>query len=156
MTATIILTLPYPISGNRYWASRVYKVKGTNQYRAMTYVTKEAEAYRQEVQTIALAAGLGAPLKGRIELGYRLYPRRPLDWQARVRKLGPEWDDDVMCQDLLNAEKVCLDALQGLVYENDKQIFKAAAERCEPDEHGARLVVYVRSIPRKVTQETLL
>lgn len=156
MTAPLILVLPYPISANRYWSSRVYKVKGSTQYRAMTYTTKEAEAYRQEVQLIAGAAGLSEPLTGRIELAYRLYPNRPQDWEKRVRKLGELWDDDVMCMDLGNAEKVMADALQGVVYGNDKQIRKIVAERMEPDEHGARLVVYVRQIPSKAVQGALL
>lgn len=149
MTAVITLVLPYPISANRYWASRSYKVKGSTQYRSMTYVTKEAEAYREQVHLIARVAGLGDPLEGRIELGYRLYPNRPQDWEKRQRKLGPDWDDDVMCLDLGNAEKVMADALQGVVYANDKQIRKIVAERMEPDEHGARLVVYVRQIPKR-------
>jgi crossover junction endodeoxyribonuclease RusA len=155
MTAAIILVLPYPISANRYWASRVYKVKGTHTYRAMTYVTKEAEAYRLQVVTVAMLAGLPEPLTCRVELAYRLYPHRPQDWEKRQRKLGPEWDDDVMCMDLGNAEKVMSDALQGVAYLNDKQVRKIVAERMEPDEHGARLVVYVRRLPSKVTQQPL-
>ena len=38
----ISLTLPYPISANRYWASRVIRSKKTGKWLSMTYVTPEA------------------------------------------------------------------------------------------------------------------
>lgn len=156
MTDPIILSLPYPISANRYWATRCYQDKETKQWRAMTYVTKEAEAYRKEVLNIAMMAGLPEPLTGRVALAYRLYPNRPQDWKLRQKKLGAEWDDGVLCMDLGNAEKVMADALQGVAYLDDKQVRKIVAERCEPDEYGARLVVYVRAIPKQLVQDALL
>lgn len=160
MTDVIILNLPYPISENRYWATRVYTPAGGGKPRAMTYVTKEAEAYRQQVQHIALDAGLSEPLQGRVELSYRLYPHRPQDWKKRMRSLGPEWDDSVQCLDVYNAIKVAADAMQGVIYVDDKQIWGGTNRREEPDEYGARLVVYVRKIPPKAApapeQEALL
>lgn len=156
MNEPIILALPYPVSANRYWATRVYRVKGTNTHRAMTYRTPEAVAYCAHVAQIAMLAGLPEPFTGRVALSYRLYPNRPQDWEKRVRKLGAEWDDDVMCMDLGNAQKVMEDALQGIAYVNDKQVRKLVAERCEPDEYGARLIVYVRAIPKEIVQESLL
>jgi len=143
----ILLTLPYPISANRYWATRVIKLKATQKWTAMTYVTPEAEDYRAEVARIAHESGITAPLTGRYGLHLRLFPHRPLDWQARMRKYGDEWDDTVQCIDLGNAEKVLGDALQGVLYPNDKKCRRMFLERMEPDGHGARIVLAIDTIP---------
>lgn len=152
----ISLRLPYPISANRYWASRVMQVKGTQTWRAMTYVTPEAKAYKERVGWIARAQGIREPMLGRVELAYRLYPHRPLDWQRRMRRDPLTWDDTVGCIDLGNCEKVLSDALQGVVIENDRNFWKITGERMEPDEHGARLIVWVRHrAPRELPQVDL-
>lgn len=156
MTPPIVLVLPYPVSGNAYWASRIVTSKQTKRAMALYYRTHEADAFIKVCQQVAVAANIVEPLTGRLELAYRLYPQRPQDWATRQRKLGDLWDDDVRCVDLYNAEKVMADALQGIVYANDKQVWKAAAERMEPDAYGARLVVYVRKIPRRSPQQELI
>lgn len=151
----ILLTLPYPVSANVYWASRVVKPKGGHA-RAITYVTKEAEEYRKEVAKIALAAGLAKPMTCRVELSLRLYPARPQDWARRQRRDPATWDDDVRCIDLGNAEKVLSDALQGIVYDDDKRIWRQFKERMEPDAGGARVVLAIRAMkPRAVAQQGL-
>lgn len=147
-----VLTLPYPPSSNRYWASRVYRDKATKQWRTMTYVTEEARAYKTEVGWMAKAAGIRTPIVGRYELAYRLYPNLPQDYLARQRKHGGAWDDTVLCLDLGNAEKVMSDALNGIVWEDDKYLRRIAGERMEPDGHGARLVVWVRPRPAESPQ----
>lgn len=156
MSKPVVLVLPYPISANRYWASRVYYDAKTRSSRAMTYVTPEARQYREDVAWIARKAGITHPIDGRVELGWRLYPHRPLDYAARQRKLGERWDDTVGCIDLSNALKVMEDALQGVVLENDKKVWSLSGQRMEPDEHGARLVVVVREIPLLRPQGSLL
>lgn len=135
----IVLTLPTPVSANRYW--RAVIVNG----HAIMVPTKEAKAYKKEVALIALVAGIRKPLTGRIEVAYRLYPQRPQDWQARQRK-DPLWADGVRCIDLGNANKVLEDALNGTVIEDDRWTWRLIGEKMEPDEHGARLVVWVRPI----------
>lgn len=152
----IFLTLPYPISGNRYWAQRIVKPKG-GAARSMTYVTPEAEAYRGEVARIARAAGLAAPMDCRVEMWIRLYPARPQDWARRARLDPTNWDDDVRCIDLGNAEKVLADALQGIVYTDDKWIWHEDKRRMEPDARGARVELAIRAMPRRaVPQADLL
>lgn len=152
----IVLTLPYPISANRYWASRVIKIKATGMWAAMTYVTREAEDYRAEVARIAIESGIKEPLKGRYGLHLRLFPHRPLNWKTRMRKFGDAWDDDVQCIDLGNAEKVLGDALQGVVYANDKKCRRMFLERMEPDEHGARVIVAIEQLATEQRQGDLL
>ena len=151
----IRLTLPYPVSANVYWASRVVKPKG-KPARAMTYVTPEAEAYREKVAKIARAAGLAVPMACRVEMWLRLYPARPQDWARRTRLDPAGWDDTVLCMDLGNCEKVLADALQGIVYVDDKQIWKQHKERMEPDASGARVELAIRAMPPRVVPQASL
>jgi len=152
--STLVLRLPYPISGNDYWAHRCYYDKKTRAYRAVTHRTHEANAYIDECRWIAKKAGIYQPLSGRLVVGYRLYPHRPQDWATRQRKLGEWWDDGVRCIDLGNAEKVVSDAMQGLLYADDAQFRKLVLERMEPDANGARLMAFIQRVER--AQLTLL
>ncbi|WP_225784473.1 RusA family crossover junction endodeoxyribonuclease [Xenophilus sp. Marseille-Q4582] len=149
----ITLTLPYPISANRYWASRVVTVKGRQM--PLTYVTPEAKTFKEEVGLKARAAGCRQPLAGRIAVHLQLYPHRPQDWQTRQRKHGAAWDDTVQCIDLTNAEKVLMDALNGIAFGDDKQVRRYSAERMEPDDKGARCVLTIEPIAAAAVQETL-
>jgi crossover junction endodeoxyribonuclease RusA len=152
----IELVLPYPISANRYWASRVVKAKGTGKWMAVTYVTPEAKAYR-EACAWAASRAIRQPFGGRIRLEAQLYPHRPQDWLRRMSKLGPTWDDGVQCIDLGNAEKVMSDALQGIVFADDCMYRRIVLDRMEPDEHGARLVVRITPLAVPASpQATLL
>lgn len=149
------LTLPYPISANRYWASRVIKPKGGGAPISLTYVTPEAKAYREQCAWIASRV-IRAPLSGRVKLHAELYPHRPLDWARRMRKLGETWDDSVQCIDLGNAEKVMSDALQGIVFADDCMYRRIVLDRMEPDERGARLVVRIEQVALLAPQAELL
>ena len=147
--AEVALVLPYPCSANRYW-------RPVSIGKHITIVpTKEAKDYRKAVAGLCAAAGVRSPIKGRVQVGLQLYPHRPLDWAARQRKFGDDWDDTVQCIDLTNAEKVLLDALNGVAYEDDKRIFRYSAERMEPDGQ-ARVVVTIRPIVRQVRQLELM
>lgn len=137
----IRLTLPYPISSNRYWAVRVVPRKPKP--LAITYVTEDAKAYKAAVGHLAKAAGIRAPSTGRVGLYIKLFPHRPQDWAKRARKDPYTWDDTVQCIDLGNCEKVLSDALNGIAWVDDKQIRRTLLERMEPDEKGARLEVAI-------------
>lgn len=145
----ITLTLPYPISANLYWRTRV-----VNRV-AMTYVSKEAKAYKTEVAWRARAAGVRTPILGRVAVSYVLYPKRPQDWQKRAQKDPLGWDDDVRCIDLDNAQKVLFDALKGVVIEDDRWVRRIEAARFEPD-GDARIVVCVEPIVQTLVQMPLL
>lgn len=144
---SVTLVLPYPLSANRYWQTRVMGAKSARgRSMATTYISSEARAFKAEVQKIALASGVTGPIPGRVKMEIRLYPHRPQDWAKRQRLHGAAWSDTVQCIDLGNAEKVLSDALEGIVMENDKWIWKIDSERMEPDELGARVVVSVSTI----------
>lgn len=137
---TITLTLPYPISANLYWRTRVAgKI-------AMTYVSNEAKAYKADVSKACKVAGIVAPIIGRVQIDVQLFPHRPLDWQKRQRVQGAMWDDSVQCIDLDNANKVLLDALKNLAIEDDKFVRVLRSERMEPDEQGKRVVVRITAL----------
>lgn len=151
---SITLTLPWPISTNAYWATRVIKKDGRTM--AIPYLTHEAKAYKDQIGRAARIAGVRAPITGRVELAYKLYPARPLDWQKRQRKEGAAWDDTVRCLDLDNVQKVLFDGLKNIVFEDDKWIRKIVAERMEPDGGEARVVVTVTAIQTEQPQKELL
>jgi crossover junction endodeoxyribonuclease RusA len=119
--------------------------------------SKEADAYREEVGWVCKAAGILKPLEGRIWLDLALYPERPQDWARRTRQDPQTWDDTVRCIDLGNAEKVLSDALEGIVFLNDAQIWRQTKERREPDDGGARVEVGIhRLAPRSLRQQELV
>lgn len=150
----VTLRLPYPISANRYWSSRVIDMPGRKPI-VSTFVTKDAKAFKDEVGWLARAAGIRSPIPGRIAIAYTLFPNRPLDWQKRQRKLGDAWQDSVQCIDLDNAQKVLLDALKGIAFEDDVWVREIVARRAEPDAEGARLVVTIKPIELEQLQPAL-
>ena len=149
----IVVTLPYPPSANHYKGLRVVKPRGKPAF-VQTYVTKEAVAYKEQVGWILRAAGVRAPIEGRIAIAYTLYPHRPQDWQTRQRKLGDAWHDTVQCIDLDNAQKVLLDALKGIAFEDDAWVRRIEAQRAEPDGE-ARIVVTITAIATEQPQAAL-
>lgn len=148
------LVLPYPISANRYWRTRAMRIKGT--WQVQTYLSKEAVAFKAEIKLRLLEYGVREPIKGRVTIGYRLYPHRPIDWQRRMRLFGDLWDDGVRCMDLGNVEKIMSDALEGLAITNDAKTRKLVGERMEPDGNGERLVLWVAAIAPRYYQQELL
>ena len=146
----IILTLPYPLSANKYW-------RPVHIGNHITIVpTKDAKEYKTEVQWRARAAGVRTPIVGRVVIDVKLYPHRPLDYKKRMRDFGASWDDSVMCIDLDNANKVLLDALKGVAIEDDKWVRKITAERMEPDEGKARVVLTITPRAIVTPQPSLL
>lgn len=145
----IRLTLPIPPSSNRYWATRVMG------RRAITYVTSEAKAYREDVAWRARLAGV-QPIDGRVALTIHLYPHRPQDWAKRQRKAPETWDDTVRAIDLGNCEKVLSDALNGVAWIDDSQHRRIVLERMPPDERGARVEVEIEAIAPASAQTELL
>lgn len=145
----IELTLPYPLSANRYW--KAITIPG----RTMMAPSKEAKAYKEAVGWAARQAGIRAPITGRVAIEIRLYPQRPQDWARRARLNPAAWDDDVRCLDLDNVNKVLFDALKGIAIEDDKWVRRIVSERMEPDGE-ARVVVRITPLARPVVQGSLL
>ena len=96
---TIRLTLPPPISANRYWRT----------FRNRTVVSAEAKTYKTAVGWIARAA-IDEPLTGDVAVTLPVY---------RKAKRG----------DLDNYNKVLLDSLSGIAYTDDSQVTELHAYR---------------------------
>lgn len=144
-----ILTLPKPISANKYWRSIVIK----GQVRVL--VSKEAKQFKEMVAMIALGAGVRKPIAGRVQIDYRLYPPRPLDYKKRQAKDPLNWDDNLQCIDLDNAGKILLDSIKNIVIEDDKMVWSMTAQRMEPDEDGYRVVVKITKLHQDNPQQQL-
>lgn len=152
--AVVSLQLPYPPSANRYWRTRVVTPKGGAPF-VSTYVSSDAVAFKEQVGWLAKAAGVRSPIVGRIEIAYTLHPHLPQDWAKRARKDPDGWEDTVQCIDLDNANKVLLDALKGIVFEDDRWVRAITARRGEPLTGGA-MQVKVRALPVVVAQPSLI
>ena len=111
----VTLTLPYPISTNRYW--RFTKYKGV-------HVSHEAKEYKSQVRNICWLAGM-KPTDGAVDLKLKLVPRGERH------------------MDLDNCLKITLDALQGLAYWNDRQVRKIFAEIAPAEKDHPRLEVEI-------------
>ena len=148
MSESITLTLPYPLSANRYW--RTYMPKG---FKApVTVVSSDAKAYKAQVCGLAKIAGVKAPIAGRVAIDIRLYPNLPQDWQKRDPMA---WDDTVQCLDLDNANKVLFDALKGVAIVDDKWVRRITSERMEPDGE-ARVVITITPLMVHSPQPALI
>lgn len=145
---SITLTLPYPLSVNRYWMP----VKMSRHLAILP--TKEGRQYRAEAAACCKAQGVREPIIGRVHIDVKLYPKRPQDWKKRQRQAGAAWDDSVMCIDLDNANKVVLDSLKGAAIEDDKWVRRMTSERMEPDGE-ARVVVTITALPVEQPQGLL-
>lgn len=119
------LVLPYPPSMNRMWAT--HAPKGWT--RAVTYLTPEAKAYKHEVGWLAKQAGFREPTSKPIALRLTLVPKNGV------------------VMDLSNCLKVAEDALQGIVYVNDRQVKSIALAYGEPDGKGSLIVEIEEFIP---------
>lgn len=127
-----MMMLPYPISTNRYWRN----------FGGRMVRSSEAMAYKDEVGFIALKQKV-ALLDGPVQVDMVLHPALPQDWQQREKK-NPLWGLEVRRIDLDNAQKVVLDALQGIAYENDRQITSLSIRLGQPLSNGALGVVISR------------
>lgn len=109
------LTLPYPPSSNRYYRN----------YNGRMVRSAEAEAYNISVGWHCNIAGI-TPVSGNVRVVLNFY---------RPAKMG----------DLDNRIKICLDALQGYAYENDKQIVEIHAYRRE-DKTEPRVEICIEAV----------
>jgi crossover junction endodeoxyribonuclease RusA len=149
MLSQYVLTLPYPLSANKFWRP----VHVGNHISIVP--TKDAKAFKSEIAILCKVAGVRKPIPGRVAIDIKLYPNRPQDFKKRMRDFGDAWDDTVMCIDLDNANKVLLDALKGVAIEDDKWVRSLTAERMEPDGE-ARVVVTIRPYVRAVNPQAAL
>lgn len=116
------LLLPYPVSANRYWRH------GLRGRKPATLRSDEANEYKARVSEIATAAGC-VPWEVAVEVWITLHPRARIDGKPSDTRM-----------DLDNCIKVALDACQGALYVNDRQVESLHASVGEPMPDGGLTV----------------
>lgn len=115
----ISLQFDYPPSANRYWRC----------FRNRMVPSADATKFKRHVKAVAQLAGCEMTLEN-VVVEVILQPKLTLKGVASGT-----------CIDLDNALKVTLDSLQGIIYENDKQIRKIVAEYGDPVKGGGLKVI---------------
>ena len=118
------LVLPWPPSNNHYNAQRVVipKAEGKKPF-VMWYPTEEAKKFKAQAIVIARAQGIPL-LKGAVAIAIKYY---------FPTKAG----------DLTNRDKVLLDVLQGIAYDDDRQITRKEEERFS-DKENPRVEITIK------------
>ncbi len=98
------LVLPVPPTSNHYWKPRALYNRSKTTWIGTIYKTTEAKDYCHTVQVIALLTGF-TPYATGVQVVFHMV-----------------WYRENMRGDLMNREKCLEDALQGVLYENDRQI----------------------------------
>lgn len=124
-----MILLPYPPSLNRAYRN----------FRGRMVKSVVATDYFNAVSAIARKHGLTLH-EGPVSVDVELCPPKPADWEKRKAK-DPHAVLQVRRIDLDNALKVCLDSLQGVAYNNDRQITALVVRLGEPVPCGAMSVV---------------
>ena len=121
----IRLVLPWPISINAYWKSRVIKVNGKSM--SSTYVTAAGVKFQKNVLAAVIEQiGQHSPLQGRLEVTMRFH-------QPTARKC-----------DISNYVKTTEDALtKASVWVDDEQIDEEHLYRMPIDRVNPRVEVYI-------------
>ena len=124
-----IIALPYPISTNRLWRTR-----GT-----VTYLSAEGKAWKRDAFLSAKAQG-AVKIDGDVCVLLILHPRANKNGSASKAVL-----------DLSNMEKCTIDAMQGVLFDDDKQIQMMMMRYGEPKEGGG-----VTLYAARMNQQTVL
>jgi crossover junction endodeoxyribonuclease RusA len=127
----VTVRLPYPITANLLWRTRVVYPKNGKPV-VSTYVSKEGKEYKKTVGWLLRKAGVREPLTCRVRLDIQLHPHCPLDWRSRAKKDPLWWADTVQRHDLDNCRKVLTDALKGIAIVDDKQVWEDSGRVMEP------------------------
>ena len=113
------LNLPYPVSNNQ----------NTRTYDGRVLTSKAAKAYKTEVGWLARQARCNLHT-GDISVSILFHPKMNLDGSGNKNRL-----------DLDNSLKVLLDSLNGIAWNDDKQITRIYAEVSTPIKDGGLTIV---------------
>ena len=100
----------------------------------MTVISKRALEYRKSVKAICYAYGV-QPMEGKLAVFLTLCARKPKKDTGKEPRVI----------DLDNCAKVMLDALQGVGYENDKQVRALSLKYGDPVPGGCLNVMIVKA-----------
>lgn len=117
------LTLPYPVSANAY---KRHFCTVDRQHRVRAALTKEAEQFKWDAGWLAKAAGCAEPTACDFAVSIEAY---------RPRRVG----------DADNLLKLTLDAMNGIVWEDDRQV-KELHVYLRDDRKNPRLEVTIEEV----------
>lgn len=121
--SSVELILPYPVSTNRLW--RVHRNFVVKSHEALAYQHQVVAETRRSTHVFFSTECLAVKII--------LLPRQI---KTSKRHVTQEQTASKICLDLDNCLKLPLDALQGVLYKNDKQIRKIELEYGPPVENG--------------------
>lgn len=112
------LELPYPISINRMYRN----------FRGIMVMSKEGREYKEKCKHIALLNGI-EKIEGEVKLEITLLPKLTKKGEASKVRI-----------DLDNLCKATLDSMNGVLYEDDKQITKLVLQIGDPVLKGGLII----------------
>lgn len=115
------ITLSYPPSANRLWKKR----------NGRFVASEEAKAWKLETAYRIRSRYRIAPTEGPVKIGITLKPKQNKDGSASKTRL-----------DLDNAIKATLDACNGVIWVDDKQVVEIYATIGEPVTNGGLFVTW--------------
>lgn len=127
------LKLNYPPSANRYWRL----------FRGRAVPSADATAYKLHVRKTAELSGVNVTAEP-VALEVVLHPKMTKKGEASKTVI-----------DLDNCLKVALDALQGIAYENDRQVRSIRLDYGEPVECGGLSIKVMMLENTACTKSTL-
>lgn len=113
-----MITLDYPISTNRIWRS----------VRGRVVLSSAAQKWKAQCVVVARAAGI-KPIAGPVAVTLELHPK--LTARGAASKTRLDVDAPI---------KLTLDALQGVAYDNDRQVVHVTARLGPPMPRGGLTV----------------
>ena len=114
-----MIILPYPVPLNRAYRN----------FQGTVLLSAEGRAWKKYAAWQAMASGM-KPLDGAVWVNLTLHPRTTESGKASKRRV-----------DLDSIFKLCLDALNGVAYHDDKQVERLIAEIGHPVKDGGLTVM---------------
>jgi Holliday junction resolvase RusA-like endonuclease len=125
------MQLPYPIANNRYYRN----------YQGRTIKSPEARKWSLEATAIARRYVDHEPIEGPLSVALILHPRQNKDGKASATRL----DIDAIA-------KGALDTMQGIIYNDDKQVETLCLDIGPPVIGGGLTMLYSVNAEELVTE----
>jgi len=96
-----------------------------------TYTDSKTRQFEKDLSQLASLAWKNNPLKGAVAIEIEAYFKRPKSVKRELHTVSPDAD---------NVIKACLDALNKIVFEDDKQICSVSCKKFYAEKEGFILI----------------